>query len=52
MLDGQMGALMRSSLDQQGIDMTEIVERHAPGHRSAAHPAGATSSNKRSKTTT
>jgi DNA-binding GntR family transcriptional regulator len=29
MLDGQMGSLMRSSLDQQGIDMIEIVERHA-----------------------
>lgn len=28
MLDGQMGSLMRSSLDQQGIDMAEIVERH------------------------
>ncbi len=28
MLDGQMGSVMRSSLDQQGIDMTEIVHRH------------------------
>lgn len=28
MLDGQMGSLMRSSLDQQGIDMDEVVERH------------------------
>lgn len=28
MLDGQMGSVMRSSLDQMGIDMTEIVERH------------------------
>jgi DNA-binding GntR family transcriptional regulator len=28
MLDGQMGSLMRSSLDQQGIDMNEVVERH------------------------
>jgi DNA-binding GntR family transcriptional regulator len=28
MLDGQMGSLMRSSLDQQGIDMAEIGERH------------------------
>jgi len=28
MLDGQMGSLMRSSLDQQGIDMDEIVDRH------------------------
>lgn len=27
-LDGQMGSLMRSSFDQQGIDMTEIVNRH------------------------
>lgn len=27
-LDGQMGSLMRSSLDQQGIDMNEIVDRH------------------------
>jgi DNA-binding GntR family transcriptional regulator len=28
MLDGQMGSLMRSSMDQQGIDMSEIVLRH------------------------
>jgi DNA-binding GntR family transcriptional regulator len=28
MLDGQMGSLMRSSLEQQGIDMEDIVERH------------------------
>ena len=28
MLDGQMGSLMRSSFDQQGIDMKEIVNRH------------------------
>jgi DNA-binding GntR family transcriptional regulator len=28
MLDGQMGSLMRSSFDQQGIDMDEIVARH------------------------
>jgi DNA-binding GntR family transcriptional regulator len=28
MLDGQMGSLMRSSMDQQGIDWSEIVERH------------------------
>jgi DNA-binding GntR family transcriptional regulator len=28
MLDGQMGSLMRSSLDQQGIQMHEIVDRH------------------------
>ncbi len=28
MLDGQMGSLMRSSMDQQGIDMGEIVQRH------------------------
>ena len=28
MLDGQMGSLMRSSLEQQGIDMKDIVERH------------------------
>ena len=28
MLDGQMGSLMRSSMDQQGIDMGEIVDRH------------------------
>ncbi len=28
MLDGQMGSLMRSSFDQQGIDMEEIVARH------------------------
>lgn len=28
MLDGQMGSLMRSSLDQQGIQMHEIVHRH------------------------
>ncbi len=27
-LNGQMGALMRSSLDRQGIDMTEAVQRH------------------------
>jgi DNA-binding GntR family transcriptional regulator len=28
MLDGQMGSLMRSSLEQQGIDMDDIVVRH------------------------
>ena len=28
MLDGQMGSLMRSSIEQQGIDMEDIVERH------------------------
>lgn len=28
-LNGQMGALMRSSLDQQGIDLAEVVARHA-----------------------
>ncbi|MGN6242436.1 MAG: GntR family transcriptional regulator [Motilibacteraceae bacterium] len=27
-LNGQMGALMRSSLDRQGIGMTEAVQRH------------------------
>ncbi|MDT5028628.1 MAG: hypothetical protein QOE61_5054 [Micromonosporaceae bacterium] len=27
-LNGQMGALMRSSLDRQGIDLTEAVRRH------------------------
>lgn len=27
-LNGQMGALMRSSLDRQGIDLTEAVQRH------------------------
>lgn len=27
-LDGQMGSLMRSSFDRQGIDMSEIVDRH------------------------
>ncbi len=27
-LNGQMGALMRSSLDRQGIDMAEAVQRH------------------------
>ncbi|MET3805846.1 DNA-binding GntR family transcriptional regulator [Nakamurella sp. UYEF19] len=27
-LNGQMGALMRSSLDRQGIDMVEAVRRH------------------------
>lgn len=27
-LDGQMGSLMRSSFEQQGIDMDEIVARH------------------------
>ena len=27
-LNGQMGALMRSSLDRQGIDMVEAVQRH------------------------
>jgi len=28
MLDGQMGSLMRSSLEQQGIDLDDIVVRH------------------------
>ncbi|MGI8880749.1 MAG: GntR family transcriptional regulator [Jatrophihabitans sp.] len=28
-LDGQMGALMRSSLEQQGIDLAEVVKRHS-----------------------
>jgi len=28
MLDGQMGSLMRSSLDQQGSDIKHLVERH------------------------
>jgi DNA-binding GntR family transcriptional regulator len=28
MLDGQMGSLMRSSFDQQGINMTDLIERH------------------------
>lgn len=28
-LNGQMGALMRSSLDRQGIDLAEVVRRHA-----------------------
>ncbi|MGO9963741.1 MAG: GntR family transcriptional regulator [Acidimicrobiales bacterium] len=28
MLDGQMGSLMRSSFDQQGINMADLVERH------------------------
>jgi DNA-binding GntR family transcriptional regulator len=28
MLDGQMGSLMRSSIEQQGIDMEDIVVRH------------------------
>ena len=27
-LDGQMGSLMRSSFERQGIDLAEIVERH------------------------
>lgn len=27
-LDGQMGSLMRSSLDRQGIDLREVVDRH------------------------
>jgi DNA-binding GntR family transcriptional regulator len=27
-LDGQMGSLMRSSLDRQGIELDEIVQRH------------------------
>lgn len=27
-LDGQMGSLMRSSLDRQGIDLSEVVDRH------------------------
>jgi DNA-binding GntR family transcriptional regulator len=28
LLDGQMGSLMRSSFDQQGINMADLVERH------------------------
>ena len=28
LLDGQMGSLMRSSFEHQGIDMQEIVDRH------------------------
>lgn len=28
-LNGQMGALMRSSLERQGIDLAEVVRRHA-----------------------
>jgi GntR family transcriptional regulator, rspAB operon transcriptional repressor len=28
MLDGQMGALMRSSFEQQGINMDDLVKRH------------------------
>lgn len=28
-LNGQMGALMRSSLDRQGIDLAEVVRRHS-----------------------
>jgi DNA-binding GntR family transcriptional regulator len=28
MLDGQMGSVMRSSLEQQGINMDDIVDRH------------------------
>ena len=32
-LNGQMGALMRSSLDRQGIDMTEAVRLHVKLHR-------------------
>ncbi len=28
-LNGQMGALMRSSLEQQGIDLAEVVKRHS-----------------------
>ena len=29
-LDGQMGSVMRSSFDRQGIDMDEMVNRHRP----------------------
>ena len=28
MLDGQMVSLMRSSLEQQGVNMVEVVQRH------------------------
>lgn len=28
MLDGQMGSLMRSSLEQQGVNIVEVVQRH------------------------
>jgi len=30
MLNSQMGALMRSEIERQGIDLSEVVHRHRP----------------------